>query len=128
MKSRRPTCNALMLVLAFNLVTIGAVQPVHAGVVGSLTYAQAEARGARIDRISTFLARDHVRAQLLALGVDASATEARLNTLTDAELTLLDQRISDLPAGGDALAVVGIVFVVLIILEVVGVTDIFSKI
>ena len=32
-----------------------------------------------------------------------------------------------LPAGGDALAIIGIVFLVLIILEVVGVIDIFKK-
>ena len=31
------------------------------------------------------------------------------------------------PAGGDALAVIGIVFVVLVILELVGVIDIFKK-
>jgi uncharacterized membrane protein (Fun14 family) len=39
----------------------------------------------------------------------------------------LAERMDTLPAGGDALAIIGIVFLVLIILEVVGVIDIFKK-
>jgi uncharacterized membrane protein (Fun14 family) len=35
--------------------------------------------------------------------------------------------MDQMPAGGDALAVIGIVFLVLIILELVGVIDIFKK-
>jgi len=42
-------------------------------------------------------------------------------------LRTLADRMAQAPAGGDALAVVGIVFVVLIILELVGVIDIFKK-
>ena len=37
-------------------------------------------------------------------------------------------QLADLPAGGDALAVVGALFLVLLILEVVGVIDIFKKV
>ncbi len=128
MASRRPLTNALMLGLALNLVPLTVVQTAHAGVVGSYAYTQAQARGERIDRISAFLARDSVRAQLSGLGVDASVMESRLANLTDAELLMLEQRIGELPAGGDALAVIGVLFVVLLILELVGVTDIFSKI
>ncbi|NJN52185.1 MAG: PA2779 family protein [Gammaproteobacteria bacterium] len=128
MTSRRTFANTLMLILAFNLVPLSVVQSAHAGVVGSLAYAQAEARGERIDRISAFLARDQVRSQLANLGVDAGAAELRLQHLTDAELIVLENRISELPAGGDALAVIGVLFVVLLILELVGVTDVFSKI
>jgi hypothetical protein len=36
--------------------------------------------------------------------------------------------MQDLPAGGSALAVIGVVFLVLLILELVGVTNIFTKI
>jgi hypothetical protein len=35
--------------------------------------------------------------------------------------------MEQMPAGGDALAIIGIVFLVLLILEAVGVTDIFKK-
>jgi len=47
--------------------------------------------------------------------------------LTDSELRTLAGKIAEAPAGADALAVIGIVFVVLLILEMVGVIDIFKK-
>jgi hypothetical protein len=72
--------------------------------------------------------RDQVRAQMLALGVDPAAVDARVARLTDAELRSLAERMGTLPAGGDALAIIGILFLVLLILEVVGVIDIFKKV
>jgi len=68
-----------------------------------------------------------VRAQLLALGVDPSQVEARVAALTDGELRALAGKVSEAPAGGDALAVIGVVFLVLLILEAVGVIDVFKK-
>ena len=38
------------------------------------------------------------------------------------------KKMQDAPAGGDVLVLVGAVFVVLLILELTGVTDIFKKI
>jgi hypothetical protein len=61
------------------------------------------------------------------LGVHPAAVEGRLDALSEAEIETLAGRIAEAPAGGDALAVIGIVFVVLIILELVGVIDIFKK-
>jgi hypothetical protein len=43
------------------------------------------------------------------------------------ELRSLAGQMSGMPAGGDALAVIGIVFIVLLILELTGVIDIFKK-
>jgi hypothetical protein len=75
-------------------------------------------------------ARDDVRAELLRLGVEPKMAEERLAALTPAELQLLQHQMDQLPAGagGEVFAVIGIVFVILLILELVGVTNIFSKI
>ncbi len=73
------------------------------------------------------LARADVQDKLAELGVDATAIEGRLAALSDQEIATLAEQIESAPAGGDALAVIGIVFVVLIILELVGVIDIFKK-
>jgi hypothetical protein len=61
------------------------------------------------------------------MGVDPAGIEGRLDALSEAEIAALAGQIEQAPAGGDALAVIGIVFVVLIILELVGVIDIFKK-
>jgi hypothetical protein len=55
--------------------------------------------------------------------------EARVRGLTTAELLALESRIEQQVAGaGDALTLIGAVFLVLLILELLGVTDIFKSI
>ncbi|MBY8966917.1 PA2779 family protein [Algiphilus sp.] len=101
-----------------------------AGVVGTEAMLQAEAAPHADDRqtIDAMLARDNVRAQMQALGIDPAVAEERVAGLSDAEAAHLAANIEDAAAGGDALAVVGVVFVVLLILEAVGVTDVFKAI
>jgi hypothetical protein len=77
------------------------------------------------DRVERFISRDDVREQMVALGADPREVQERLAALTDEELRLLDENIETLPAGG-ILVVIGVVFVVLIILELTGVIDIFK--
>jgi hypothetical protein len=99
----------------------------QAGVVTTDQYVGAESRTASQARVNEFLARGDVRAQLQHFGVNPDDAASRVAALTPEELAQLDQRIADLPAGGSLLAVVGVVFVVLMILELVGVTNIFTR-
>ncbi len=121
--------NALILAMSLNLVTLGVVPAAHAEVIGTPTFSQSLSRDAQIDRINGFLAKDSVRGQLIGLGVDPADAQARVAALTDSELQMLDQRIDSMPAGGDGfLAVVGVIFIVLLILELTGVIHIFKKV
>lgn len=74
------------------------------------------------------LARDDVRSQLLAYGVQPETVEARVATLTDAEARQLAEQMTDLPAGGDGLSVVILVLLVLVLTDVLGLTDVFPAI
>ena len=47
--------------------------------------------------------------------------------LSSAELLELEGQLDSQVAGGDVVAIVGVVFIVLLILELVGVTDIFKS-
>jgi len=100
----------------------------YAGLVGTHQILSSDARSQQLTEIQNVLARDDVKTQMLDLGVSPADVEQRIKSLTDAELARLSDGMQDLPAGGDVLAVIGIVFVVLLILELVGVTNIFSKI
>ena len=80
------------------------------------------------DIAQAVLAREEVRSRLEQYGVDPLAADARIAALTDQELELLATELENMPAGGDLLAIVGITFIVLLILELTGVIDIFSKI
>jgi hypothetical protein len=53
--------------------------------------------------------------------------QERVRAMTDAELAVLDEQLAEMPYGGDLLAVIGVVFIVLLILELVGVIDIFKR-
>jgi hypothetical protein len=123
----RTTCSLVLLVCA--AVFSGSIQSAaHGGVIGTQQYLSAVDREATIARIDAVLAREEVRGQLEHYGVDAAAAQERVAALTDEELQSLANDLDNLPAGGSLLAVVGIVFIVLLILELVGVIDIFKKI
>ena len=92
-----------------------------------LALLQLDQRDELLSSIQTELARDEVRAQFLARGVSPTEVDARVAALSTEELRELQLQIDELPAGG-ILEVIGVVFVVLLILELVGVTNIFTKV
>ncbi len=117
---------ACVAVLSASLISLGMQAPAAAGVVGTAEAIASQDSNARAV-VDATLARADVRAELERMGVDPASVEGRLDALSDAEVATLAGQIGEAPAGGDALAVIGIVFVVLIILELVGVIDIFKK-
>jgi hypothetical protein len=100
----------------------------RAEVIGTERMLDVLERRATLDEIDAVLARAEIRSELERLGVDPAETRARVAALSDAELMELADNLENLPAGGSLLGVIGIVFVVLLILELVGVIDIFKKI
>jgi hypothetical protein len=78
------------------------------------------------DQVTSFLERTDVQARMQELGVDSAAARARVAALSDDEIAGLADRLDQMPAGGsDALTAVVVVFLVLIILDLLGVTNIF---
>ncbi len=120
--------NSLAAVLAASLLSASFQSAAYGGVISTQQYLTALDREATVARIDAVLAREEVRSKLEQYGVDPVAADLRIAALTDQELELLATELESLPAGGDLLAVVGIAFIVLLILELVGVIDIFSKI
>lgn len=100
---------------------------VHADVIGTEQYLHAVDRDAAIARIDSVLARDEVRKALEQHGVDRALVDERVAALTDDELQRLADDLDGQPAGGSILAIAGIVFIVLLILEALGVIHIFKK-
>ena len=126
MRNRRRS--SLVAVLTASLLAASLQSAAHAGVISTQQYLTTVDRGATRARIDAVLAREEVRSRLEQYGVDPLAADARIAALTDQELELLATELESLPAGGDLLAIVGITFIVILILELVGVIDIFSKI
>ena len=120
--------DSLVALLATAIFTSSIQSVAYAGVISTEEYLTAIDRDATLARIDVVLAREEVRSRLEHYGVDPVAANERIAALTDQELTLLATELENLPAGGSLLGVVGIVFIVLLILELVGVIDIFKKI
>ena len=119
---------SLVAVLAVAVFGSSLQSAAYAGVVGTNEYIATIDRNEALARIDAVLAREEVERRLEQYGVDPLAANERIAALTDQELSLLATELENLPAGGDLLGVVGVVFLVLLILELVGVIDIFNKI
>lgn len=83
--------------------------------------------GRNLAQVDAWLMRDDVMAELASLGVDPELARIRAEALSPAELELMANQIEELPAGAGAIKVLGITFLVLLILELVGVTNIFNR-
>jgi hypothetical protein len=118
---------SVIYVLCFAVLNLGSPMMANAAMIGTLQAIESSTRAQDLATVNGALAQDEVRQQFAALGVDPAQIDSRVAALTDSELRSLAGQMSDMPAGGDALAVIGIVFIVLLILELTGVIDIFKK-
>ena len=118
-----------LYVLIFNLLVVTFPQQALAALIQTPDAIAAQEGSEPIERMTRLLALEDVRAQLTQMGIDPAVAEERVAALTEQEAAELQQHLDSLPAGGDSvLAVIGIVFIVLLILELTGVTNVFSKI
>lgn len=78
------------------------------------------------DHIRDWLVRDEVRDQLIVHGVDPSQARDRVASMTDSEVVSVAGKIDELPAGGGGLELVLIIFLVLVITDILGITDVFA--
>ncbi|MEO1750169.1 DUF6627 family protein [Thiofaba sp. EF100] len=102
------------------------LSPAYAAMVDSPTVLQQAQQ--KMDRagLATLLDRQDVRDQLVAMGVDPAAARERVAAMTDEEVRQLNQGIQEMPAGGDVLGFVLAVFIILVITDMLGATDVFS--
>lgn len=125
---KRLRSSLVFFLLAVFFVTTTLVPTAEAKMIDTGTYLAAQQYQDGKMQISEFVSRGDVRAKLVELGVDPLEAEQRIAHLSTEEVRLLQGRIADLPAGAGALEIIGIVFLILLILELVGVTNIFNRI
>jgi hypothetical protein len=79
--------------------------------------------------LKTFLAREDVKNALVSQGIDPQEARIRIDSLTDEEARLVADQLDQLPAGGSffttLLIVVFLIFVILLVTDITGYTDIF---
>lgn len=123
-KMKRFICCTLVLLLT----TAGVQASAQAALIGTQQVANEASVEVQRDELQTLFARDDVVQKLSTLGVDVADAQQRVANLSDAEVAQLHEQINDLPAGAGALGTIALVLLILILLDVAGVTDIFPKI
>ncbi|HUT40304.1 MAG TPA: DUF6627 family protein [Gammaproteobacteria bacterium] len=121
--------NLLQRPLAFLLSLFLALTPVlsaQAAMVGNDELLDNSSYQQTRDSLQQLLDRQDAQQQLQALGVSPEWASERVQHLTDSELARINQGIGHLQAGGDSvLGVILLIFIIFIITDAIGATDIF---
>lgn len=102
--------------------------PAMSGVITTQQAFSADVRAAKESEVRGAFAREDVRQAMHRLGVNPAEADGRIASLSDAELMRLQGQLDQLPAGGDALGVIAVVFLVFLLLELLGVTNLSNRI
>jgi len=116
---------AVVLSLSSFSFYVPVAQAALVGTTAVIAAPAASQNGERL-RILSQLQRQDVQAQLKAQGVDPAQIQARVNSLSDAEVQRLAAQFDQLPAGAGALEVILIVFLILLLTDIAGITHIFT--
>jgi hypothetical protein len=97
----------------------------HAGMIGTEAVVNAAQAQQDRERLHSALSRDDVQAQLLARGVDPAQVQARVDSLTDEEMQTLATEMDQLPAGGSVVGALVLIFLVLLVTDLLGLTNVY---
>jgi hypothetical protein len=121
--------NRLQRPFALLLSLLLALTPVVSAQAAMVGNSELLANGSQLqtrDSLQQLLERQEARQQLQALGVSPEWAQTRMEQLSDSELARINQGIGQLQAGGDSvLGVLVLIFIVFIITDAIGATDIF---
>jgi hypothetical protein len=98
---------------------------VNAGVVSNAAVIAAEQSNVSRAQLVQWLNRDDVTQKMLAMGVDRTQVESRINAMTADELVQFNQQAEQLPAGAGIIGIIVLFLVIFIITDIIGATDIF---
>ena len=122
LKQRLKRFVSLLLVTA---MIGGQAMPLQAAMIGTDTLLQQEQTQFDRQQLVQMLERGDVQQQLVAMGVDVADAQMRVAQMTDSEVQQLNARLGEMPAGGDVLGIALLIFLVFVITDVIGATDIF---
>jgi uncharacterized protein DUF6627 len=77
------------------------------------------------EHMNQVLARADVQARLVQFGVNAHDVQGRIAAMSDDEVASLAGEIDALPAGGDILGAIVLIFLVLLVTDILGFTKVF---
>jgi hypothetical protein len=117
------------LLAIFVFMLSGPCQSAMAAMIGTEAVVDSERAHNAREYLKTFLAREDVKSALVSQGIDPQEAQKRIDSMTEAEARLVADQMDQMPAGGGffstLLIVVFLVFVILLVTDITGYTDIF---
>ena len=105
------------------------VQSVPAAMIDTETVMDSSRGREAREYLHQLMARKDMQAAIVAQGIDPNEAWSRINSLSDNEVIRIADQIDQLPAGGGLVEFLLIIilagFIVLVILDLTGVTDVF---
>lgn len=128
MELRNRSSKLLIWTLMLTFWTACVVSPAYADIVTTEQLAAEAELQMQRDALSEKLMREDVKQEMAKMGIDPQMVEERIASLTAAEIEQIQGQLDSLPAGSGVLGTILIVLLILILLEITGSIDIFSKI
>ncbi|WP_444677397.1 PA2779 family protein [Halomonas sp. E19] len=122
---RRILTPFLILALVLGSLTAVAAPSPGTSLISTQAALSAERQNADRERIQEILSRTEVQEQLIAQGVDLAEVDARVAALTDEEARLMAEQLEQLPAGASVVGALLVVFIVLLVTDILGLTNVF---
>jgi hypothetical protein len=130
MSTLRKTVKPISVIVIISILSLTVpYQPCLAALIGTETIMDVAKGHQARHKINQILAREDVQTLLRTQGISPEEAKARVAALTDKEVMALEKKSEQLPAGGDGLGTIVFallfVFIVLLITDIAGYTDVF---
>ena len=124
-KLSKPTA----ILLSFYMIMLACpYQSALAAMIGTESIINVDRNQSPRDYLNDLLAREDFQAALISQSIDPQEAQARIDSLSDAEVNDIINKLDQLPAGGflgELLIIAFLVFLILLLTDIAGYTDIF---
>lgn len=129
METIRKISKPASILLAFYMLMLsGPYQSAWAAIIGTEAIIDEDGSQRARDYLNHLLAREDIQAALVSQGLDPKEARARIDSLSDAEVNEVVNKLDQLPAGGiigTILIIAFLVFLILLLTDIAGYTDVF---
>lgn len=112
-----------LLLICF--ISVSFQQAALAGLVSTSELLNEESVTLEKQRLNHLLSSEHIKSQLVSMGVNPEDAKKRLDNMTDEEIIAFSSRMNEMEAGSGVLELAVFVFLVLLVTDLLGYTDIF---
>jgi hypothetical protein len=112
----------------YMLMLVCPYQSAWAAMIGTESIINVDRGQGPRDYLNNLLAREDIQAALVSQGIDPLEAQTRIDSLSDAEVNDIVNKLDQLPAGGvlgTILIIAFLVFAIFVFTDIAGYTDIF---